>query len=88
MSKHRRERRAVGAAAEVRVDQETAVAKPPVRTGWRRVPTWGWALIFIVPLILSEFMFYQAGRTVNMMLFPMVWAGFWVAIWYRSRQEA
>ena len=48
------------------------------------IPRWGWILIFLVPLILSEFMFYMAGRRVNMILFPIAWIGFWVAMMWRS----
>ena len=50
--------------------------------GW--IPLWGWILIFIVPLVISEYMFYQVGRTVNMILFPLVWIGFWIVIMHRS----
>lgn len=50
--------------------------------GW--VPLWGWALIFLVPLIISEYMFYMVGRTLNMILFPVVWIAFWVVIMQRS----
>jgi hypothetical protein len=50
--------------------------------GW--IPLWGWILIFIGPLALSEFMFYRAGRTVSMVLFPVAWIGFWITIMHRS----
>ena len=50
--------------------------------GW--IPLWGWLLIFLVPLIISEFMFYTAGRRISMILFPVVWIGFWVAMMQRS----
>ena len=49
-----------------------------------RIPLWGWVLIFLVPLILSEFMFYQAGRTASMVIFPLAWIGFWAAMMQRS----
>ncbi len=84
MSKHRRQREVAGAAMQTGTVQKAAVAGKPARAGWRRLPVWGWALIFLLPLILSEIMFYQAGRGLNMVLFPIVWAGFWVALWYRS----
>ncbi len=84
MSKHRRQREVAGAAVQASTDQKAAVVSKPARAGWRRLPVWGWALIFLLPLILSEIMFYQAGRALNMVLFPIVWAGFWVALWYRS----
>lgn len=48
------------------------------------IPLWGWILIFIMPLVVSEGMFYVAGRTVNMILFPLAWIGFWIVIMSRS----
>jgi hypothetical protein len=54
----------------------------PRKFDW--IPLWGWVLIFIVPLVVSEGMFYMAGRTVNMVLFPLAWIGFWIAIMSRS----
>ena len=48
------------------------------------IPRWGWVLIFLVPLIFSEFMFYMAGRRGSMILFPIAWIGFWVAMMWRS----
>ncbi len=55
----------------------------PDKFGW--IPLWGWILIFLVPLIISEFMFYNTpGRTVSMILFPLAWIGFWVTIMNRS----
>lgn len=50
--------------------------------GW--IPLWGWVLIFLVPLILSEFMFYRADRKVSMVLFLVAWTGFWVTMMHRS----
>ncbi len=44
------------------------------------IPLWGWILIFIVPLVVSEYMFYQVGRTFNMILFPLAWVGFWFIV--------
>ena len=41
----------------------------PGKFGW--IPLWGWIVIFLVPLIISEFMFYTAGRRVTMILFPV-----------------
>jgi hypothetical protein len=49
-----------------------------------RIPLWGWVLIFLVPLILSEFMFYRVGRTASMIIFPLAWVGFWAAMMHRS----
>ncbi len=60
---------------------------PPVeekRRKFRWIPLWGWVLIFILPLVVSEIMFYMVGRTVNMILFPLAWAGFWFIIMHRS----
>jgi hypothetical protein len=48
------------------------------------IPRWGWVLIFLVPLIFSEFMFYMAGRRLSMILFPVAWIGFWVVMMWRS----
>jgi hypothetical protein len=52
------------------------------RFSW--IPLWGWVLIFLVPLVISELMFYRAGRGVSMILFPLAWIGFWVAMMQRS----
>ncbi|MGA9350637.1 MAG: hypothetical protein WBW48_17790 [Anaerolineae bacterium] len=49
-----------------------------------RIPLWGWILIFLVPLVASEFMFYQAGRLLSMVIFPLAWIGFWAAMMHRS----
>jgi hypothetical protein len=56
--------------------------EPSLQLGW--IPLWGWILIFLVPLIASEFMFYTADRKVSMILFPIAWIGFWVAMMQRS----
>ncbi len=48
------------------------------------IPLWGWILIFIVPLIVSEYMFYVAGRQLSMVLFPIAWIGFWYTLMKRS----
>lgn len=52
------------------------------RFSW--IPLWGWVLIFLVPLVISELMFYRAGRGFSMILFPLAWIGFWVAVMQRS----
>lgn len=62
-------------------------APPPEETrrrkfGW--IPLWGWILIFVMPWVVSEGMFYMAGRTANMIPFPLAWIGFWIAIMWRS----
>jgi hypothetical protein len=48
------------------------------------IPIWGWILIFLIPLLLSEFMFYVASRWFNLIAFPIVWIAFWWIIMYRS----
>lgn len=40
-------------------------------------------MILLVPLIISELMFYRAGREVGMILFPMAWVGFGVVAMQR-----
>jgi hypothetical protein len=41
-------------------------------------------LIFVVPLVLSEFMFYRVGRWPSMIIFPVAWIGLWVTLMQRS----
>ncbi len=48
------------------------------------IPLWGWVLIFLVPLIVSEYMFYVANRQYSMILFPIAWIGFWYTLMQRS----
>jgi hypothetical protein len=48
------------------------------------IPLWGWILIFLLPLLISEFMFWNVGRTFSMILFPIAWVGFWYAMMARS----
>jgi hypothetical protein len=48
------------------------------------IPLWGWILLFLVPLALSEYMFYVADRRPSMILFPVAWIGFWVTIMHRA----
>jgi hypothetical protein len=59
-------------------DQE----EEPRKFEW--IPPWGWILIFVVPLVLSEFMFYRVGRWPSMILFPVAWIGLWVTLMQRS----
>lgn len=77
----RRKRRAGRTVASEQVEaRPVASAKH-----WRaRIPTWGWVLLFILPLVVSEFMFYMAGRIGSMILFPLVWVGFWAVTVRRS----
>ncbi|MBM4464065.1 MAG: hypothetical protein FJ014_00595 [Chloroflexi bacterium] len=49
-----------------------------------RIPLWGWILIFLLPLIASEFMFYRMGRWPSVIIFPLAWIGFWAAMMHRS----
>lgn len=48
------------------------------------IPRWGWAVIFLVPLIISEFMFWNVGKIPSMIIFPVAWIGFWYAMMARS----
>lgn len=59
-----------------------AQEEQPRKFGW--IPLWGWILIFLVPLVLSEYMFYRVGRRVSMILFPIAWIGFWVTVMQRA----
>lgn len=87
MSKRKRVRATTNPADEAGAAQETSTpAAPPSKTGWNRFPIWAWVLIFIVPVLLSEYMFYMAGRPASMVLFPIAWAGFWAAMWFRSKE--
>jgi len=49
-----------------------------------RIPLWGWILIFLLPLIASEFMFYRVERWPSMVIFPLAWIGFWASMMHRS----
>ncbi|MCD6344440.1 MAG: hypothetical protein J7M17_02380 [Anaerolineae bacterium] len=65
--------------------QQKKEPKEEKQASWSdRIPRWGWVLIFLVPLVLSEFMFYTVGRRVSMILFPIAWIGFWGALMWRS----
>jgi capsule polysaccharide export protein KpsE/RkpR len=48
------------------------------------IPLWGWIIIFFLPLILSEYMFYVSNRLFSLISFPVAWVGFWWIIMYRS----
>ena len=65
---------------------QSAGAQPqeeqPRKFTW--IPLWGWILIFLVPLVFSEYMFYKVGRRVSMILFPIAWIGLWVSVMHRS----
>ncbi len=55
---------------------------PGAQYSW--IPLWGWGLIFLLPLVFSEYMFYVAGRRLSMVLFPIAWVGFWYTMMRRS----
>ncbi|RLC69585.1 MAG: hypothetical protein DRI52_08605 [Chloroflexi bacterium] len=63
-------------------DTPQSQEEQPRKFTW--IPLWGWVLIFLVPLAISEYMFYVVGRWASMILFPIVWVGFWIAIMQRS----
>ena len=48
------------------------------------IPLWAWILIFLLPLLISEFMFWNVGRTLSMILFPIAWTGFFYVMMARS----
>jgi hypothetical protein len=48
------------------------------------IPPWGWFLLFVVPLVFSEYMFYRVGRSMSMIVFPIAWFGFWVTMMHRG----
>ncbi len=52
------------------------------RVSW--IPLWGWILIFLIPLIASQYMFWRVGRIPSMIMFPIAWIGFWYAMLERS----
>ncbi len=53
--------------------KETPVEAPPAST----LPIWAWWLLFLLPLIASEYMFSVGGRGWSMIVFPLAWIGFW-----------
>ncbi|MBC7250035.1 MAG: hypothetical protein H5T62_07105 [Anaerolineae bacterium] len=67
-----------------RQTQKPAQSQEELPRKFTWIPLWGWLLIFLLPLIMSEYMFYVAGRTASMILFPVVWVGFWIALMQRS----
>jgi hypothetical protein len=38
---------------------------------------WIRLLVFLIPLIASEFMFYRIGRGWSLIVFPVAWLGYW-----------
>ena len=80
-------RRRLSAAAEVETPVVPAPRETPASPRMRRfdrVPRWVWILAFLVPVGLSEFMFHMVGKTPEMILFPVAWIGFWIALMQRS----
>jgi len=43
-------------------------------------------MLFIVPLVWSEYMFYVVNKWYSMVLFPIAWVGFWLSL-YRMKQQ-
>jgi hypothetical protein len=69
--------------AKGKKSKTSAAPEDPIRRfSW--IPLWGWALIFLVPLLLSEYMFYRVGRTASMILFPIAWVAFWASLMQRG----
>ena len=63
-------------------DKDQDQEEKPRKFEW--IPLWGWILIFVVPLVLSEFMFYRVGRWPSMIIFPLAWIGLWAMLMQRS----
>ena len=64
--------------------EESKKEEQQTSTAFQWIPLWGWVLIFLLPLIGSEFMFWKAGRTPSMILFPIARVGFWYVMMQRS----
>ena len=82
MSRSKKQRIKTSRPDQNQRDSAQSHEKQPRKFGW--IPLWGWVLIFVVPLILSEYMFYVAGKRFSMILFPLAWVGFWAAMMQRS----
>lgn len=82
----RKKRRKARLARPAEAPQAAAAAAPeqpaPRKYAW--IPLWGWVLIFALPLVASEFMFYVAGHWGSMVLFPVAWIGFWATMMWRT----
>lgn len=81
-SRKRTKKRTSSSQSQQAPAQSQAQDEQSRKFGW--IPLWGWILIFLLPLIFSEFMFYRAGRVASMIIFPIAWIGFWVALMQRS----
>ncbi len=69
-----------------RREPATEAPPPPAPkvSRFNSVPLWGWVLVFCVPVLSSEYMFHMVGKTGEMILFPIAWIGFWIALMQRS----
>ena len=73
------------ATSKKKVKNENNVKEQPSPKDERyfnKIPLWGWFLIFILPLVFSEYMFYVVGKWFNMIVFPVAWVGFWLLVMY------
>jgi len=52
----------------------------------RSLPKWILVVLFVVPLVWSEYMFYVVKKWYSMVLFFIAWIGFWLSL-YRMRQR-
>jgi hypothetical protein len=64
--------------------ESKAEAQAEESAAFQWIPLWGWAIVFLVPLLLSEFMFWNVGKIPSMIIFPVAWIGFWYALMERS----
>jgi len=53
----------------------------------KSLPRWLLIVLFVAPLVWSEYMFYVVNRWLNMMLFPIAWVGFWISLYKRRQRE-
>jgi hypothetical protein len=69
-------------ASSVQSNSSTPEENQPRKFGW--IPLWGWMLLFLVPLLVSEYMFFRVDRWFNIIAFPLAWFGFWYIMLRRS----
>lgn len=67
-----------------RRNRRTADTEETKENLFARLPLWVSVLLFILPLLASEFMFHRVDRRLSMILFPIAWVGFWIAMMERS----
>ncbi|MCD6105001.1 MAG: hypothetical protein J7J43_04375 [Thermosipho sp. (in: Bacteria)] len=53
----------------------------------KKLPIWLKIILFLIPLIWSEYMFSVVGRWTSMILFPIAWFGFWISLDMISRKK-